>query len=177
MIVRSTHAAPLTPKAALPSNCRKTRSCTLHSKPVCGLERSSFFGICTHRPSVQVAAQEAGQVKPRFAKQLGLIKEEDAAQEADIGGREEPHQARFAKQLGLAKENKHDEPDQLEEQLDIEQLDVQHPDVEHLDVEHLDVEQPAAGESAPEPSPGQAEEGKAMHSLQQCCHHTAAVPS
>lgn len=164
MIVRSTQAAHLTPKAALPSSCRKTRHCTIHSKPVCGLLRSSNFGTCRHRPSVQVAAQQvvsAGQVKPRFAKQLGLTKEGDVAQEADVSGKEKAPQPRFAKQLGLLKEDKRDEPDQQEEQ---------------LDVEELDVEQQAEEEPAPEPSPSQPEQGKAMHcSIQQCHCQAAAV--
>lgn len=171
MIVRSTHAARLTPKPALPSTCRKTRHCTIHSKPVCGLLRSSNFGTCRHRPSVQVAAQEvvsAGQVKPRFAKQLGLEKEADAAQEADIGGKEKPLQPRFAKQLGLLKEDKPDEhkrdkPDQQAEQLNVEQLDV----------EELDVEQLAEEELAPEPGPDQPQQGKDMH----CSMLNAAMPS
>ena len=156
MILRSTHAAHLTPKAALPGTCRNTRRCTIHSRLVCGFLRPSYFGTCRHRSSVQVAAQEvvsAGRVKPRFTKQLGITKEEDAAQEADSGGKEGTPQPRFAKQLGLVKEDKHDEPDQQEQQLDVEQLDV----------EQLDSEQPAEEESAPEPSPSQAEEGKAMH--------------
>ena len=165
MVVRYTHAAHLIPKAALPNTCGQEQPGITQSKCYCGLLRSSNLGTRKHRPSVQAAAKRvtyAGQAKPRFAKQLGLSKEEDAAQEAEIGGKEQPPQPRFAKQLALLKEDKHDEPDQQEEQLDVEQPDV---------------EQPSVDESAPEASPSQPEQGMSMRFLsQQCCHHVAALP-
>lgn len=172
MIVRSTHAAHLIPKAAVPNTDRQPRPCSIHS--VCGLLRSSNLGACRHRSSVQVAAQRvvyAGQVQPRFAKQLGLLKKEDTSQEASSADGDKPPQPRFAKQLGLLKEDKHDE--QQEEQPEIEQIEVEEPalstssqpeqDEPDQQEEQLEVEQMDLDESAPEPSMSQPEQGKATH--------------
>lgn len=172
MIVRSTHAAHLIPKAAVLSTGRQPRPCSIHS--VCGLLRSSNFGTCRHRSLVQVAAQrvvDAGQVQPRFAKQLGLLKKEDTAQEDSID-QDKPPQPRFAKQLGILKEDKHDE--QQEEQPEVEQIDVEEsapeptssqPEQDEPDQqeEQPEVEQIGAEESEPEPSTSQPEQGKATH--------------
>ena len=168
MIVRSTHAAHLIPTATLPNTCRQKRPITVHSKCSCGLLRSSNLETRRHHPSVQVAAQgvvSAGQVKPRFAKQLGLSKDEDAAKEAETGSKEQPPQPRFAKQIGLVKENKHDEPDQHDKQVDAEQPGVEQPTVEEIAPEPSpsQSEKPTVEEIAPEPSPSQLEQGKSMH--------------
>ena len=176
MIVRSTHAAHLIPKAAVLNTGRQPRQCSIHR--VCGLLRSTNVATCRHRPSVKVAAQRAvyaGQAQPRFAKQLGLLKKEDTAQEATSVDTDKPPQPRFAKQLGLLKEDKHDEQQEEQpEQPEVEQIDVKEsapelrssqpeqyePDQqeEQPEVEHI-----CADESEPETSTSQPEQGKATH--------------
>lgn len=180
MIVRSTHAAQLIPKAGVVSAGRQTRQCSIY--PVHEVLRSTHSLTCKRRISVQVAAQRvvyAGQAQPRFAKQLGLLKKDDMAQEASSVDNDKPPQPRFAKQLGLLKEDKHDE--QQEEQPEVDQIDVEESATEpsssqleqyepDLQEEQLEVEQIGADESELEPSTSQPEQGKATHhSLYQCC--------
>lgn len=172
MIVRSTHAAHLIPKAAVHTTGRQPQQCSIHS--VCGLLSSTNFATCRHRSSVKVAAQRAayaGQAQPRFAKQLGLLKKEDKAQEATSVDTDKPPQPRFAKQLGLLNEDKRHEPEQHEEQPEDEQIDVEkstpwlsfsQPE-QYEPEEQLEVENMGAQESEPEPSASQPEQGKASH--------------